>query len=277
MLDTILATKSHMKQTFSPQGRRLAVSVVKSGPNLVTQVKTGEKDGYIAVQLGFGARKVKNIKKPVLGHLRGVTKDEKIAPRFLREVRISYELLANSQQLKTGDVINPADVFKAGDLVTVTGISRGKGFAGVVKRWHFAGGPRTHGQSDRERAPGSIGQTTTPGRVFKGKKMAGRMGGAKTTVKNLTVIAVDDGGQVFLSGPVPGNRGSLLLIKKTGENPKWGEMPEAHAAALPKVEAEATPPEVKEEPSSAKASDSRRPEPMASDEGKENGDKKENK
>ena len=210
MIDTVLGTKSHMSQTFTPEGRRVPVSVVQSGTNVVTQVKTGEKDGYWALQLGFGTRRIKNITKPLRGHLK-LTKDSKTAPRYLREIKISQE------EYQPGQTINPSDVLKPGDLVQVTGISKGKGFAGVVKRWGFKGGPRTHGQSDRERAPGSIGQTTTPGRVFKGKKMAGRMGGEKTTVKNLTVLQVTDDGEILLSGPVPGARGSLLLVRKIGE------------------------------------------------------------
>lgn len=119
------------------------------------------------------------------------------------------------------DTTTPDDVLKPGDLVSVAGVSKGKGFAGVVKRHGFAGGPKTHGQSDRLRAPGSIGQTTTPGRVYKGKRMAGRMGGERTTVKGLTVLAVSEDGTIELSGPVPGNRGGLLKITKIGENKKY--------------------------------------------------------
>lgn len=188
------------------------MTVVKAGPVVVTQVKTAEKDGYEAVQLGFGEKKTKNMTKPLLEHLRGVIqKDSKVAPRFLREVR-------GPADLKVGDLISADQVLEPGDLVKVTGVSKGKGFAGVVKRWHFAGGPRTHGQSDRERAPGSIGQTTTPGRVFKGKKMAGRMGGQRVAVKNLIVLEVNPKTfEVLILGVVPGNKDGLLEIEKIGK------------------------------------------------------------
>lgn len=211
MIDTILGTKVEMGQSFTSFRRRVPKTVVRVGPNVVVQAKTLEKDGYQALQLGFSTRKIKRITKPLRGHLKGAA-GEKTAPRFLREVK-------TSERLAVGDVIKPSEVFKAGDLVSVTGVSKGKGFAGVVKRHHFAGGPRTHGQSDRERAPGSIGQGTTPGRVYKGKRMAGRMGTERVTVKNLMVLSVDDEkGTLELSGPVPGSRGTLLMIKKIGEN-----------------------------------------------------------
>jgi large subunit ribosomal protein L3 len=180
-----------------------------AGPCVVTQVQTPEKDGYWAVQLGFGERKIKNVTKALQGHLKGAIKDKK-APRFLREVRMPED-----PGLKVGDEVILTDVFKVGDYVAVVGTSKGKGFQGVVKRWGFAGGPRTHGQSDRERAPGSIGQTTTPGRVFKGKKMAGRMGGDRVTIKNLQVISMDpEKGEIELSGAVPGSTGSLVILKR---------------------------------------------------------------
>jgi large subunit ribosomal protein L3 len=124
--------------------------------------------------------------------------------------------LEDKPDFKVGDEIKISDVFRKGDLVNVSGISKGKGFAGVVKRWHFAGGPKTHGQSDRLRAPGSIGQGTTPGRVLKGKKMAGRMGGERKTIKNLIVVDVDsEKGELLVSGPVPGKSSGLLIITKT--------------------------------------------------------------
>lgn len=227
-MDTILGTKSHMGQAFTQKGIRVPVTVVKTGPNVVTQVKTKEKDRYEAVQLGFGTRKIKNTTKPLLGHLKGAIeapafaeasagRQNEIAPRFLRETRISENV-----EYKPGDVVTPSEVLKPGDLVQVTGISKGKGFAGVVKRWGFAGGPKTHGQSDRLRAPGSIGRGTTPGRVVKGKKMAGRMGQESVTVKNLTILKVDEEkGELWLSGPIPGARGSLLVVKKIGEDEKF--------------------------------------------------------
>ena len=208
MLNTILGSKIKMGQTFV-EGTRVPVTYVKAGPCVVTQIRSKDKDGHWSVQLGFGDRKIKNVTKPLQGHLRGVIKENK-APRFLREVRLEAE-----PEFKVGDIISVPQIFTAGDLISVTGISKGKGFAGVVKRWKFAGGPKTHGQSDRQRAPGSIGQTTTPGRIYKGKKMAGRMGSDKVTVKNLRVITVlSESNELAVSGPVPGIPGNLLIIRK---------------------------------------------------------------
>jgi large subunit ribosomal protein L3 len=211
MLNTVLGTKSEMAQTFK-DGKRLSVTKVKAGPCVVTAIKNKEKDGYWVVQLGLGQRKIKNITKPLQGHLKKVIKNKK-APRFLREVR-----LEDKPDLNVGDKILLSDIFVVGDKVAATAVSKSKGFAGVVKRWHFAGGPKTHGQSDRPRSPGAIGQGTTPGRVFKGKKMAGRMGGKRTTVKNLQVVAIDPEKQELeLSGPIPGPKGSLVIIRKIGK------------------------------------------------------------
>lgn len=211
MLNTILGSKQNM-QAFFIEGTRVPVTKVLAGPCVVTQVKTEEKDGYWAIQLGFSQKRIKNISKPLQGHLKGATKDNK-APRFLREVR-----LAEPTDLKVGDEVNLTQVVKKGDIIAVTGTSKGKGFAGVVKRHGFAGGPKTHGQSDRHRAPGSIGQRTTPGRVFKGKRMAGRMGTDTVTIKNLTVVDVDkENNTLLVSGSVPGTIGSLLVIKKIKE------------------------------------------------------------
>src|SRR3972149_9259794 len=184
MIDTILGQKGKMSQSFV-EARRVPVTAVVAGPCVVTQLKTPEKDGYWAVQLGFQEKKIKNVTKPLQGHLKGAIKDKK-APRFLREVRLSGD-----SGLKKGDQVLLSDVLKVGDFVAVIGTSKGKGFQGVVKRWGFHGGPRTHGQSDRERAPGAIGSGTTPGRVYKGKKMAGKMGVKRVTVKILKVLAVD--------------------------------------------------------------------------------------
>lgn len=197
-----------MNQTFV-EGTRVPVSLIKVGPCIVTQIKKEDTDGYWAVQIGFGEKKIKNLTKPQKGHLKGATKD-KLAPRFLREVGVESE-----SKLKVGDVISVSEVFKKGDVVSITGTSKGKGFQGVVKRWRFAGGPKTHGQSDRLRAPGSIGQGTTPGRVWKGKKMPGRMGGESIVIKNLRVVEVDsENNQIFVSGPVPGTKDSLIIITK---------------------------------------------------------------
>lgn len=215
-MNTIFATKKSMSQVFTPDGVRLAVTLLASGPHTVTQVKNIDKDGYWAVQLGFGTRKTKNISKPELGHLKRATKDTKVALKFLREVKVD-----KSESLELGATINPAEVLEPGDLVNITGISKGKGFAGGVKRHGFAGGPKTHGQSDRHRAPGSIGAGTTPGRVYKGKRMAGRMGGGQSTALNLVVLSVDPtSDEIQVSGPVPGSFGTLVRVVKVGKSEK---------------------------------------------------------
>lgn len=230
MLNTILGSKGSMSQTFV-QGTRVPVTWIKAGPCVITHVKKEGKDGYWAVQLGFGDRKIKNTTKPMQGHLRGVTQKGK-TPRFLREVRLEKE-----PEFSVGDVIKSGDVFKKGDVVAVTGTSKGKGFAGVMKRWGFAGGPRTHGQSDRQRAPGSIGQGTTPGRVWKGKKMAGRMGSQTTTVANLIVVDID-GEKLAVSGPTPGVRGGLLIVRKIKEGKLDELVEEVPQAEVQQVEVE---------------------------------------
>ncbi len=198
-----------MKQAFV-DGKRLPVTVVKTGPCVVTHIKKEDKDGYWAVALGFASKKAKNTSKPLQGHLKESSK-ENIYPRFIREIKLDAE-----PENKVGDILKVSDVFSEGDIVKVSGISKGKGFAGGVKRWHFRGGPKTHGQSDRQRAPGSIGQGTDPGRIWKGKRMAGRMGSDKVTLKNIKVISVDaEKNQATLSGPIPGSSGRLLIITKT--------------------------------------------------------------
>jgi large subunit ribosomal protein L3 len=211
MLNTILGSKTKMGQTFVGS-TRVPVTWITAGPCRVTQIKKADKDGYWAVQLGFGEKKIKNVSKTLQGHLKGAIQDKK-APHFLREVAFDQE-----PDLKVGDTVDVASLFKKGDVVSVIGTSKGKGFAGGVKRWHFAGGPRTHGQSDRERAPGSIGAGTTPGRVLKGKHMAGRMGSDRITVKNLIIVDIQaDKNLLAVSGPVPGIPGNLLIIKKIAE------------------------------------------------------------
>lgn len=192
MINAILGKKLEMSQKFREDGRCLPINRIQAGPCAVAQIKTQEKDGYKAIVLSFGK------------------------PPFLREIRIDDREKEGNGSLKMGDLVNLSNIFKMGDLVDVTGISKGKGFAGVVKRWSFAGGPATHGQSDRERAPGSIGSTTTPGRVLKGKKMAGRMGGERVTVKNLEVVGLEPEKNILeVRGAVPGNREGLLIIKKS--------------------------------------------------------------
>ncbi len=219
MINTILGSKGICSQTFV-QGFRIPVTKVIAGPCVVTQIKKEERDGYWAIQLGFSDRPAKNTSKPLQGHLKKIPNSKfqipNSFPRYLREVRLEKEPESvTGSALKVGDIVNAAEVLKRGDIVAVTGTSKGKGFAGVVKRWHFRGGPRTHGQSDRERAPGSIGQTTTPGRVYKGKKMAGRMGGETVTIKNLHIISVDEKtNTIEISGQIPGTTGSMVTIKR---------------------------------------------------------------
>lgn len=213
MITAILGTKIAQSQAFTADGKRIPVTSISVGPCHLVNIKTQTKDGYNSVQLGIGQRRVITVTKPYLGNLKKAGL-EKNPPRFLREIKVSEDL-TNNEQIKPGTILKVTDVLKEGDIVQVTGISKGKGFQGVVKRHHFRGGPRTHGQSDRERAPGAIGSTTTPGRVYKGKRMAGRMGSDQVTIKNLKVIAVDgEKNLLTISGLVPGGRNSLLIIKK---------------------------------------------------------------
>ncbi len=208
MLDGLLGKKLGMTQVFDPTGRALAVTVVETGPCVVTQLRTQESDGYNGVQLGFGT--AKRLNKPDAGHLRASGANS----RYIREIRTD-----GNGELTVGQTVTADVVFKAGVAVDVTGQSKGKGFAGVVKRHHFAGGPKTHGQSDRHRAPGSVGAGTTPGRVFKGLKMAGHMGNERVTVQNLRVVDVDtERNLVLIAGAVPGANGGLVTIRQSVKN-----------------------------------------------------------
>jgi large subunit ribosomal protein L3 len=203
MIPGIIGKKIGVSQIFRENGKMEAVTAVEAGPCCVIQVKTKAKEGYCAVQLGFG--EAKRINSPQRGHLKELGKF-----RYLREFRIE-----DTGDIQVGDKVD-AGLFEAGELIDVTGISRSKGFAGVVKRHHFKGGPKTHGQSDRHRAPGSVGAGTSPGRVFKGTRMAGRMGGDRVTVRNLEVYRSDPERNILLvKGALPGPKNGLLLIKKT--------------------------------------------------------------
>lgn len=214
MIGGILATKIGQKQMFTPLGVRQVVTTLKTGPLYVVGIKTTEKDGYSAVQIGFGVRRAKTITRPQMGTLKKAGLGEK-PTRFLREIRALDGQNINTEEVKPGSQIKVEDEFKEGDHIVITGISKGKGFQGGVRRHGFKGGPRTHGQSDRERAPGSIGQTTTPGRVYKGKRMAGRMGQDTVTIKNLKVISIDAEKQIMtITGVVPGGKNGLLMIRK---------------------------------------------------------------
>ncbi|ACZ41632.1 ribosomal protein L3 [Thermobaculum terrenum ATCC BAA-798] len=202
MVEGLIGKKIGMTHIFDENGRFVPVTVIQAGPNFVTFIKTKERDGYEAVQLGF--EEVKKLKKPERGHLKNLP-----PLRHLREFKAD-----NISELQVGQKVD-ASIFQAGEKVDVTGTSKGKGFTGVVKRHGFGGGPKTHGQSDRHRAPGSIGATTTPGKVLKGQRMAGRAGGERVTVKRLTVVAVDtDRNLLLVKGAVPGANGGLLQIRK---------------------------------------------------------------
>ncbi len=202
----LIGRKVGMTQVFQDDGTMVAVSVLAIEPNTVTRLRTPDRDGYTAVQLGAtGGRKQT---KPVAGQLKDLPKDA-AAVGTLREFRVD-----SVDDFSVGQVVGLGDLFNAGDLVDVTGVSKGKGFAGHIKRHHFARGPKTHG-SDHHREPGSIGPGTTPGRVYKGLKMAGHMGDERATIKKLRVVRTDpDRNLLLLAGSLPGARGSLILVKK---------------------------------------------------------------
>jgi large subunit ribosomal protein L3 len=203
MIQGIIGKKLGMTQIFRDSGKVEVVTAIEAGPCTVTQVKIVAKEGYNAAQLGFNV--VKRLNSPQRGHLKGLEQF-----KYLREFRMD-----DIEAIEVGQKVD-VSLFKSGDLVDITGVSKGKGFAGVVKRHHFAGGPKTHGQSDRHRAPGSIGATTSPGRVFKGLRMAGHMGNSQVTVRQLEVFETDPARNLLLvRGAVPGARNELLLIKKS--------------------------------------------------------------
>jgi large subunit ribosomal protein L3 len=206
----IVGKKVGMTQVFDEQGEVIPVTVIEAGPCFVAQIKTVERDGYTAVQLGFDETKPKHLTKPQLQHLQ---KSNLSALRHLREFRMNPDEAARLGYEEGHKVT--VDVFEAGDYVDVTGTTKGRGFAGVVKRHGFGGGPKTHGQSDRLRAPGSVGACTTPGRVFKGKRMPGRMGGDRVTVQALKVVLVDpERNLLVVQGAVPGAKNGLLMIRQ---------------------------------------------------------------
>lgn len=205
MIKGLLGKKLGMTQIFDELGVAIPVTLIEAGPCYVTQIRTVGRDGYSAVQLGFEEVKPKRLTGGELGHL----KRNNLPPlRFLREFR------AEDPGVAEGDKITVDQVFAPGEKVDVTGISKGKGFAGGVKRYHFRGGPKTHGQSDRWRAPGARSSGTTPGRVFKGSRGPGHMGNRRVTVQNLKVVLVDGERNLLgVRGAVPGPRGGLLMIK----------------------------------------------------------------
>jgi large subunit ribosomal protein L3 len=210
MVNAVIGRKIGMTQVFTETGETVAVTVLEIGPNYVTQIKTPEKDGYEAVQVGF--LETRKLNKPERGHLRTVPVP---GLRHLHEVR------GHAGDLEVGQVLG-ADLFAKGEKVDVTvgaipgtAGTKGKGFAGVVKRHNFRGGPKTHGQSDRHRAPGSIGASSTPGRVFKGMRMAGQMGNRRATILNLTVVdTIPERNLLLVKGGVPGAKNGIVVVRK---------------------------------------------------------------
>jgi large subunit ribosomal protein L3 len=202
MVSGILGKKIGMTQIFADDGAVVQVTAIEAGPCTVTQVKSIDKEGYNAIQIGFGQSK--RLNKPEKGHLKNVG-----TFRHLHELRMD-----DISGIELGQKVG-VDIFKPGDTVDIIGTSKGRGFAGGVRRYHFKGGPKTHGQSDRWRAPGSVGGGTTPGKVFKGQRMAGHMGNARVTARHLKVVRADlDRGLLLVRGAVPGSRNGLVIIQK---------------------------------------------------------------
>ncbi len=219
MVKGLIGKKLNMTQGFDKHGRAVPTTNVLVEPNYVVQIKTEEKDGYKAVQLGSGF--ARRLNKPLAGHVKksGLSHSPKVRREF------SFD-----GDIKIGQEVGINDVFSTGILVDVVGVSKGKGFAGVVKRHGFAGGPRTHGQSDRERAPGSIGATTTPGRVYKGTKMAGHMGSDRVKVQGLEILNIDKENNILaLAGSVPGPQGGLVVVEESKKRRKKYHTPEQPA------------------------------------------------
>ena len=200
----LIGKKVGMTQLFDDAGRAVPVTVIKAGPCYVTQVRTVDQDGYSAVQLGFEETKTQRLSGGELGHLK---KNELPPLRILREFR-------TDEDMEEGQTLT-VEVFEEGERVDIVGKSKGRGFTGVVKRYGFSGGPKTHGQSDRHRAPGSIGAGSTPGRVFKGKRMPGRMGTDTVTSQNLLISRIDPENNIIAGrGSVPGPKNGLVIIKE---------------------------------------------------------------
>ena len=211
MVNGIIGRKVGMTQVFEDSGKAVPVTVIQAGPCPIVQLKTQEKDGYQAVQLGFGEQKESRTNSPKRGHLE---KAGVASARVLREFRVQ-----SLDDVSVGNIVD-ASVFSEGELVDVTGTSKGRGFTGVVKRWKFGGGKKSHGGEQDLRRPGSIGASATPSRVFKGKRMAGRHGAKRHTVQNLPVIQADpERNLLVVKGAVPGPPNGLLLIKKASKAP----------------------------------------------------------
>jgi large subunit ribosomal protein L3 len=207
MVNALIGKKLGMSQLFSAHGEITPVTVVQAGPCTVAQIKTVERDGYNALQLGFGDRKPRRTPKPVLGHCE---KCGKGPFAVLREVRVP-----ETKDFQLGQELS-AEIFQVGEYVQVMGTSKGKGFAGTIKRWNFSRGPMSHGSMNK-RPPGSIGSSAWPSRVIKGRKLPGHMGNRRVTVKNLRVVDIrPEQNLIFLKGAVPGGRNGILMIRKSG-------------------------------------------------------------
>lgn len=214
-----------MTHAYDNTGRWVSVTRLAVGPCTVTQVKKiAEADGYNAVQLVFG--KTRHLNQPLAGHLKPASLTQ--APRFIQEIR------QDDESVSVGDQVKVSDVFQEGDVVKVTGWTKGRGFAGVVKRWGFSGGPKTHGQSDRHRAPGSIGQGTDPGRVHKGKKMPGKYGPDRKSIKNLRVFKVDsEKNELWVRGAVPGHTNNKVVVSILKASPREAKNEEVNETNSP--------------------------------------------
>lgn len=203
----ILGKKIGMTSIFDDKGESIPCTIIEAGPCYVTQIKTKEKDGYEAIQLGFEDKKERRVNKPLSGHF----KKAGVSPKKLMCEFRTFDI----SKFQIGTEIKIETLFSKGEQVSISGTSKGRGFQGVVKRHHFGGGTKTHGQSDRVRAPGSIGSSSYPSRVFKGQRMAGRMGGERITVKNLRVVQIiPESNLVLISGSVPGFNNSYVEILK---------------------------------------------------------------
>ncbi|RPH88852.1 MAG: 50S ribosomal protein L3 [Calditrichaeota bacterium] len=203
----IIGKKLGMTRIFDADGNASPVTVIEAGPCFVTQIKTTDHDGYDAVQFGFAEKREKSTNKPEKGHAGKAGLKPFIVLKEFRDFE-------SNEPLQLGSSVK-ANIFREGEVVNVTGVSKGRGFAGVVKRHHFSGGPKTHGQSDRMRAPGSLGQSSWPSRVYRGLRMAGRMGGENVTMRNLTILKVDPENNILIiKGAVPGANKGYVLIRK---------------------------------------------------------------
>jgi large subunit ribosomal protein L3 len=211
-----MAKKLGMTTIFDENGARVGVTAVEVGPNLVLQRKTPETDGYSALQIGSGRKRPKLVSKALAGHFQKAGLDPERFPRFVREVRLAP---ADVERFEPGQELSMS-FFAPGDVVDVSGVSKGKGFQGVMKRHHFGGFPASHGTHEYFRHPGSIGCRTTPGRVHKGKRMAGQMGAENVTVQNLQIVRVlPEKRLLLIRGPIPGARGSMVFVQAAVKRP----------------------------------------------------------